>query len=208
MEIAVKTEDPRPLSSAHAVEKVGHAENDSAGRALVRPAVPDDAEAVAAVHIASWQAAYRGQLPDDFLDGLESQFRARADFWRQEIASPRTTTHEIWVATLAGHLRGFVALGPARDANSRVTGEVYAIYVHPNTWRQGLGTMLFTRAMTRLAALGFSKTILWVLQSNTPARRFYELAGWSADGRTKLETLPGGIELREVCYQKKIRLPN
>lgn len=208
MEIAVKTEDPQPLSSAHAVEKVEHAENESAVCALVRPAVPDDAEAIAAVHIASWQAAYRGQLPDDFLDGLESQFRARADFWRQEIASPRTASHEIWAATLAGNLRGFVALGPARDANSRLTGEVYAIYVHPNSWRQGLGTMLFTRAMTRLAALGFSKTILWVLQSNTPARCFYEHAGWSADGRTKLETLPGGIELREVCYQKNTRLPN
>lgn len=186
--------------------KVEQAENVPATSALVRPALSDDAEAIASVHIASWQAAYRGQLPDYFLDDLEVQFRPRSDFWRQEISSPRTASHEIWVVTLADHLSGFVTFGPARDMNSRVAGEVYAIYVHPRRWRQGQGKMLFTHATTRLAALGFPKAILWVLQSNGRARRFYELQGWRADGQTKLETLPGNIELREVCYQGKTGL--
>lgn len=185
-----------------AVEKGKQAENTSAIQARLRPAAPDDTEQIAAVHITSWQAAYRGQLPDAFLDALAQQLPQRIDFWRQEISLPRTASHEIWVAAVAERLCGFAAVGPARDVNSRDTGEVFAIYLAPERWRQGLGTTLFTHAVARLAALGFSKAILWVLQSNAQARRFYEVAGWWPDGQSKLETVPGGVELREVRYQK------
>jgi len=175
--------------------------------ALVRRAAPEDAESIATVHIESWQTAYRGQLPDPYLDQLDLELVRRTEFWRMHIATPRPNT-EIWVACGSAHAEGFAALGPARDADPNSTGEVYAIYVQPRQWNQGLGRALFTHATNRLASLGFSTAILWVLESNARARRFYEIAGWSLDGATKLETLPGGIELREVSYRIMFRHRN
>ena len=166
--------------------------------ALVRKAVPNDAESIAQVHVRSWQAAYRGQLPDRYLDGLDQELAARAEFWRTEISSPRSPKHEIWVAETDARVEGFVALGPERQADP--AGEIYAIYVDPQRWIQGIGRMLFSRATDRLAAAGYPGAILWVLESNTRARRFYEIAGWTLDNKTKIESLPGGVQLQEVRY--------
>lgn len=167
----------------------------------VRRAQPDDAQAIAAVHIRTWQSAYRRQLPDDYLDGLSQDLSRRTEMWQTEISTPRSPKHEVWVAAVDKRIDGFVALGPARDASSNITGEVYAIYVSPDRWGRGQGRTLFSHATNRLASFGYSEAILWVLESNRRARRFYEIAGWIADGGTKLETRPNGMELREVRYR-------
>ena len=39
----------------------------------LRPAVPDDAMAVARVHVRAWQAAYHGLMPEDYLAGLRPE---------------------------------------------------------------------------------------------------------------------------------------
>lgn len=170
----------------------------------VRRAVPNDAASIASVHIRTWQIAYRGQLPEAFLDQLSDELARRTEFWRTHITAPPENT-EIWVAPNEERVNAFVALGPARGAAPKVSGEVYAIYVDPHDWNRGFGRTLFTHATARLTALGFSSAMLWVLASNARARRFYQLAGWTADGSTKTEALPGGIELREVCYRITLR---
>lgn len=169
------------------------------------PAVPADASGIATVHIRSWQSAYRGQIPDDYLDRLGEELASRIEFWRTHVANPSPSV-EIWVARVEEHIDGFVAFGPARDAIGN-TGEIYAIYVHPDRWHQGVGRALFAQAAGRLS-LKFSAATLWVLASNTRARRFYEFAGWSMDGRTKLEKPFGGIELKEVSYRREFRHDN
>jgi len=42
---------------------------------MIRPATPEDARAIAEVHVASWRYAYRGLLPDDVLDRLSVEER-------------------------------------------------------------------------------------------------------------------------------------
>ncbi|MGH9204942.1 MAG: GNAT family N-acetyltransferase, partial [Acidimicrobiales bacterium] len=42
----------------------------------VRTAQAGDKQAVAGVHVRSWQAAYRGLMPDAYLDGLDPDDRA------------------------------------------------------------------------------------------------------------------------------------
>jgi len=42
---------------------------------LLRPAEPRDALEVARVHIGTWQAAYRGLVPDEYLDSLKIEER-------------------------------------------------------------------------------------------------------------------------------------
>lgn len=169
--------------------------------ALVRRAVPEDAEAIAEVHIRTWQTAYRGQLPDSYLDRLGEELERRSDMWRTEIVTPRSSRHEVWVAEARGKLAGFVGLGPSRDLDPNLSGEVYAIYVSPSSWGQGIGRSLFAHATERLASHGYAAAALWVLETNIRARRFYEVAGWAVDGRTKVESRPDGMELRELSYR-------
>jgi hypothetical protein len=66
-------------------------------KATVRPAVAKDADAIARLHILTWQAAYRAQIPDSYLDGLSDEIPVRAEFWRNHIASQSGGQHEVWV---------------------------------------------------------------------------------------------------------------
>jgi ribosomal protein S18 acetylase RimI-like enzyme len=171
---------------------------------FVRRAVPQDAEEIAEVHIRTWQIAYRGQLPDEFLDNLGPTLQRRIEFWRTQISTPPAPQHEVWVAGRGSRVHGFVAIGPARDAD-QTTGELYAIYVDPKHWHKGLGRALCAHAANRLAAHGYQTAILWVLESNVRVRRFYEIGGWSLDGGSKVESRPGDVELREVRYRFDFR---
>jgi len=175
---------------------------------LIRRASTNDAEAIASVHTRTWQGAYRGQLPDRYLDGLSQDMGQRTEMWRTQISNTRTASHEVWVVATDKQLEGFVALGPARDADASLIGEVYAIYVNPDCWGRGFGRRLFSHATNRLVASGYSAAILWVLKSNARARGFYEIAGWAADGATKLQTLPDGTELHEVRYRISLARKN
>jgi hypothetical protein len=75
--------------------------------------------------------------------------------------------------------------------------EIQAIYVDPDRFGRGIGRTLLGRAMDELRATGFRDVVLWVLEGNDRARRFYEAAGWRTDGGTKLESMEGA-DLSEV----------
>jgi ribosomal protein S18 acetylase RimI-like enzyme len=153
----------------------------------IREAIPADAEAIATVHVRSWQAAYRGQLPDEYLDGLTVDERLSQHRWALEHPRP---DWRVWVADEARSIVGFAVTGPSEDADADAgTAEVYAIYLDPGAYRTGVGRQLFTHAIEDLRERGFGAATLWVLESNDQARRFYDLAGWKLDGATTTERI-------------------
>jgi len=85
-----------------------------------------------------------------------------------------------------------------------LSGEVYAIYVLPDCWGQGIGRALLAHAERDLIEHGYDEAVLWVLADNQRARAFYERAGWHADGGTKRDTF-GGREVEEVRYRRALR---
>ncbi|MBV9093965.1 MAG: hypothetical protein JO132_08830 [Streptosporangiaceae bacterium] len=62
-------------------------------------------------------------------------------------------------------------------------------------------------ALERLAAAGFEQAILWVLDSNVRARRFYEAGGWSTDGAVKDDD-SRGFRMTEVRYRRPLPSPD
>lgn len=143
----------------------------------LRLAVPEDAMAVAIVHVRAWQAAYRGLMPDDYLAGLRPQERARHyDFAGLDPARPRTL-----VAVEADTVLGFATVSPARDEDVRGSGELCALYVEPDCWGRGIGQALASAACDHLYRQGFRKAVLWVVAENGRAQRFYRADGWTAD---------------------------
>lgn len=172
--------------------------------ATIRAATRDDATAIATVHVRSWQVAYRGQLPDELLDGLSVD--QRTGWWGEGWWSQDTARRRLLGAEDDDAIVGFAAVGPSRDDDaSDATGEVYAIYADPGTWGRGVGRRLMERAVVELRTAGFAEATLWVLESNQRARKFYGIAGWQTEGGRRTERLQQGeVEAVEVRYRRKL----
>lgn len=164
----------------------------------IRLATVEDAEQIAAVHVQSWQGAYRGLLPNDFLANLSLERRITQ--WQNILSDP---VNVVPVYEDNGVVVGFVSYGRTRDEdlNQDKTGEIYAIYLLPARWGQGFGAALMQEGLARLQEQGHVAVSLWVLAGNERAIRFYEQFGFRADGTTKVESRPG-VELHEVRYVK------
>jgi len=146
----------------------------------IREAILVDARAIAEIHVRAWQSAYRGQLPDGYLEALSADDRIEQHEWT--IRNPRQRWR-MWVVDDDGRVIGFAVTGPSEDADANErTGEVYAIYLEPDRVGTGVGRTLFEHAIEDLRGRRFTSATLWVLETNARARRFYELAGWKADG--------------------------
>jgi len=168
----------------------------------VRSARIEDVPRLAAVHAASWRAAYRGILPEPHLQSLTSTEKEATA--RELIQNPSGLRSELRVLERGGLILGFAAVGPAHSEPGEGLGEVYAIYLHPSAWNRGLGRLLMSQAQAALGANGFESAILWVLERNTRARKFYEAGGWVEDGGTRTQW-HGGIAIREVRYRLNIQ---
>jgi GNAT superfamily N-acetyltransferase len=167
----------------------------------IRRALADDALGVATVHVRSWQAAYRGLMPDGYLDQLDVE-RRRAG-WEHSIAETDWPRSGTLVATEAnGNVVGFAHIGPARDddLDPAVIGELAAIYASPEAWGSGVGRRLMAAAVNVLRDAAFTDAILWVLEGNDRAQRFYEMGGWQLDGATQ-DIVIADTTLVEVRYR-------
>jgi GNAT superfamily N-acetyltransferase len=164
---------------------------------LIRAAKIQDAMGVARVDVRSWQAAYRGILPAEFLDALKPEDRAsRYTFENPDVTKPLTI-----VAEDDGVITGFATTGPARDADAEGCGELFALYVDPDCWDRGMGVELIKAARGRLVEYGFQDAILWVMKGNSRAECFYTIDGWQPDGLERSQTL-WGVTVNELRYRR------
>lgn len=165
----------------------------------VRRATAEDAPGLARVHVAAWREAYRGIVPDSHFERFTVE--ARTERFRQSLAEG---SEETYVAEAGGEIAGLLTLGGCRDADldEGTMGEIWGIYLAPEHWRQGIGTTLCREGEGLLAARGYSAAVLWVLEANEQARRFYEALGFQADGAKKEVHLVA--PLTAVRYRKEL----
>jgi ribosomal protein S18 acetylase RimI-like enzyme len=166
----------------------------------IRRAGPADARAFAVIGVRGWQTAYRGIMPDEFLDGLSIEAREQAWLARLEAASDEAPA---WIASRQGQALGFLCGGPPRDDAPPSSVEVYGLYVLPEAWRLGVGRALLDTALAYWQGRGLETALLWVLEANQAARGFYEALGWTPDGGRQEADL-GGFAPPEVRYRRAI----
>ena len=165
----------------------------------LRPAQPEDAMAVAHVHVRSWQVAYRGLLPDDYLNQLRPEDRAA----KYIFASPDPQVPYTMVAADNGIITGFATTMPSRDSAFPDHGELAALYVDPDHWGRGIGAALIAAARTHLVEAGFRDAYLWLLAGNARADRFYKIDGWQPTSDCRTDTV-WNIAVNELRYVRAL----
>jgi ribosomal protein S18 acetylase RimI-like enzyme len=160
---------------------------------MVRPAVIDDADGIARVHVASWRTTYLGLLSDDFLSSLSEE--SYTDRWRRVIGDGLS---RVFVVGDDAEIVGFASCGRERAGETGFSGELYAIYILDSAQRQGHGRELVRSVAGALREMKLPDMIVWVLRDNTAARNFYERLG-GAYVRAQPITI-GTSTLEEVSY--------
>lgn len=145
-----------------------------------RPATAEDAAAIARVHVASWNAAYRGVIADGALDAL-TEDRLTPE-WRRAV---ETGDGVVAVVEDSGTVAGYARYGPARDGDldHEEWAEIFGFYVDPAAWGRGAGRTLMEHVTDDLRDRGFRDACLWVVQVNERAQAFYRALGFAPDGR-------------------------
>jgi GNAT superfamily N-acetyltransferase len=158
----------------------------------VRPAQAGDAAALGEIHVRTWQTAYVHVFGAQRLAAMSAE--RRVEQWRRWLADGV----DAWVfEDDGGSVVGFVWIGASREAEGE--GELFAIYVLPDSWGSGAGRALMAVGRNALRA-AYPTSILWVLEDNPRARRFYEREGWELDGGRKEEEVLG-VAVVEVRYR-------
>lgn len=165
----------------------------------IRKAVPDDAYDYSDAHIASWRYAYKGIVPDDYLDGLSVE--TRAESFRQSFAESSNILY--LCAVYNDKIIGTLIINPSRDKDLPDAGEVSAIYLRPEYIGTGFGHKMMDYAVETLQQQGFNTMIVWALEDNTRACRFYEKCGYVADGAKKEINI--GKPLTEIRFRKNLQ---
>jgi ribosomal protein S18 acetylase RimI-like enzyme len=162
----------------------------------IRVASALDAPGIGRVHVETWRSAYRGIVPDEYLAGLSAV--ERAGQWGDLLADQSGARFMLIADDRSDELIGFVAAGPERSRHPMYRREVYALYVLRSHQRRGVGRTLVRAVAGRLLAGGSRSMLLWVLDANAQARRFYEALGGTVVGEQRIEI--GGVTLVEVAY--------
>jgi ribosomal protein S18 acetylase RimI-like enzyme len=166
----------------------------------VRTACREDADAIGAVHVRAWQAAYPGLMPQAYLDGLD--VGERRAFWRRGLASPPPGGH-LLVACQGAAVVGFAVCGPEEFPEPTGRGQVYVLNVDPPAWGTGAADVLLRAVQDRLVGDGFTEVVLWVLSGNARARRFFERHGWEADVLERPAEV-FGVTITELRFRRNL----
>jgi ribosomal protein S18 acetylase RimI-like enzyme len=165
----------------------------------IRPATAADEAAITDLHARCIGDAFVGRYMPPAEERAERQRG-----WAGLIGSPHPR-HALLVAEHAGHVVGFVAVGPARDADRdpATSAELRVILVDAHERGLGVGRALIAGAERAMAQSGFSDATLWVLPENAQALRCYERCGWRADGTERITDF-GASQIRSVRYERPL----
>jgi ribosomal protein S18 acetylase RimI-like enzyme len=165
----------------------------------IRPMALADCDRVSEIRVRGWQHAYRGLMPQPYLDALsvaEDAEKRRSWFTQGNGAVVNL------VAERDGEIVGWAAHGPYRDGEVRTgDAELYALYVDPAHLGSGVGRALLAETVEQRSR--HPRMFLWVLKENTRARRFYERAGFRADGAEEPFDVDG-VAVPEVRYARTL----
>jgi L-amino acid N-acyltransferase YncA len=160
---------------------------------VVRPARPEDLEGIVEIGLVAWREGYRGVVPDDVMPDAAALRTRMSERVHQR-------SRHIAVGELDSAVRGWITFGPSRDLRAAPSvGEIWALNVHPDDWRRGMGRQLVGYALDHLRHGSFHEVTLWTFRDTPRSRSFYEALGFRPDGAMQRRHASGGVT--EVRYR-------
>lgn len=153
----------------------------------------EDINQVRQIYILGWQNAFRGIVPQTYLDTMN------LDDWAPPLNGAYVLTDE-------KNILGTSSIAPARDNAFDGWGEIISIFILPHLISQGYGHQLFTFVKDKLLEQHYANLYLTVFEDNHRARKFYEKHDFSWNGE-RLALNVGGKDLIELRYQYSIAAP-
>ena len=150
----------------------------------------DDRKEISRIYEESWKYAYRGLIPQEYLDAISE------GKWVKNLDSPGWQT---MVCLENGKYIGTSSFCRSRFEQYPDSGEVISIYFRPDFIGKGYGHQLFETVLDELRKQGYLEVFLWVLEENVRARHFYEGYGFLKTDDYLNDNI-GGKEVREVRY--------
>jgi len=164
---------------------------------MVRKAAVDDVARIAEIHVTGWRFAYRHLISEEFLFKTMNVPQRIAAFTK----SIEEQKGDTYVFEENQIVKGFITIGPCRDADKSSSFELWGIYVDPFMVRNGIGSKLLNYCEQKASELGYNDIVLWVLEGNSIGINFHTKKGFAFEGGRKLLDKFGIYEIR---YQKRI----
>lgn len=165
-----------------------------------RPATLRDAKAIAEIHVNTWQVAYADLVPEDVLKAMSVE--KQQAMWREAI---QYSEPQVVVALDGNAIVGFAGFDRSRDPKTKPTnGEIWAMYVAPDYWDEGVGLALWDACREGLVDEGCLDVSLWVLLRNERAMRFYDLAGFKREMNTAKTVPMGSGKVEEIRLKRSL----
>ena len=159
-----------------------------------RDAVPGDAMLISRLFAASWRVAYRGIVPQHYLDRLPDEY------WLPSVRAWLMSGCFSAVLACEGDTAiGCVIFGRGRDEAYADWGEIVSLYLLPEHMRRGIGTALMQRALAAMRTDGYSRFYLWAIEGNSAADRFYHKLGFRLTEEA-VDYKIGGGDVRDIRY--------
>lgn len=144
----------------------------------VRALTLKDAEAVARVNVTSYlEADRRSPYPEQNTYDLKVHLPINVSKWRRELGFADESGDKRFLGSFNGEaLEGYVHFGPHKKDKS--AGEIYALYVDPESWGNGTGSKLLKEAAKAMKDQGFKKLKVRALGRDPIPNNFYRKMGF------------------------------
>lgn len=179
-------------------ETFGKGAADLCGSFRVTRALPKDAETIGKIHAASWKAAYQDLFPPGYFIGFTPE--KRAEIFRKNYGKG---ADETFLFAGGSDPLGMAILGPSLEEDyPEDIGEIGAFYFLPPAWGTGIAQQAMRYCLGNFQRRGMQGVILWVLEENRRARRFYEKCGFQFDGKQRDFSLENRVFSEYRYFQK------
>lgn len=172
----------------------------------IREANIADVQAIAKVHVATWNSTYENIIPEVYLKSKTC--KGQEEKWLKRIFENDATNEFLYVAlTENDDIIGF-ACGSAQNDDIKFKGTIAAIYILKDFQRKGLGKKLIKTIVERLDKNGIENLIIWAFAEN-PSCSFYEHINGkkvrkkteNIGGKEMIETGYGWTNIKELLYR-------
>ncbi len=150
--------------------------------------------AISKIYEESWRYAYRGIIPQSYLDSIPE------GRWASRLTDPGL---KALVCIDHGRFVGTSSFGKSRSEQFADQGEIISLYLLPAYMGKGYGKLLLQSAILGSQELGYDTVFLWVLKENLRARQFYERSGF-VQTNDHIDDRIGGKDLQEIRYLYRV----